>query len=79
MQINIMAIDGIKQIRVKKLIPLFEQGEISIEQLAKRLNLTIYELLKILKQKKVLIGSNLSEKQEELAQLKKRLNLSKTS
>jgi predicted HTH domain antitoxin len=74
-----LIIDGIKQIRVKKLIPLYEQGEISIEQFAEQLDLTLYELLTILKQEKVPIGSNLNETREELANLKKRLNLSSKS
>ena len=56
-----LIIDGIKQLRVKKLLPLYEQGEISIEQLAERLDLSLYEILMILKHEKVAIGSDLKE------------------
>ena len=68
-----LIIDGIKQLRVKKLLPLYEQGEISIEQLAERLDLSLYEILMILKHEKVAIGSDLKDTQEELAGLKHRV------
>ncbi|MHA1491336.1 MAG: hypothetical protein ACTSRI_17000 [Promethearchaeota archaeon] len=68
-----LIIDGLKQLRIQKLLPLFQLGELSIEQLAKALDLSIYELLQVLKNAHVTIGSDRSQTQQELQLFEARL------
>jgi hypothetical protein len=69
-----LIIDGLKQLRIQKLIPLFELGELSIEQLANALDLSIYELLQVLKNARISIGSDRIQTQLELQLLEDRLS-----
>ncbi len=68
-----LIIDGLKQLRIQKLLPLFELGELSIEQLANALDLSIYELLQVLKNARITIGSDRIQTQQELKLLEERL------
>jgi predicted HTH domain antitoxin len=68
-----LIIDGLKQLRIQKLLPLFELGEISMEQLAKALDLSIYELLQVLKNARIAIGSDRNQTQQELQLFEERL------
>ena len=68
-----LIIDGLKQLRIQKLLPLFELGELSIEQLAKALDLSIYELLQVLKNARIPVGSDRIQTQQELQLLEERL------
>lgn len=68
-----LIIDGLKQLRIQKLLPLYELGELSLEQLANALELSIYELLQVLKNARIPIGSDRNQTQQELQQLDERL------
>ncbi len=68
-----LIIDGIKQLRIKKMITLYDAGELSLGQLAEKLELTIYELLVLLKNERVPIGGDFNQTQQELMALKSRL------
>ncbi|TFG26901.1 MAG: hypothetical protein EU532_08710 [Promethearchaeota archaeon] len=68
-----LIIDGLKQLRIQKLLPLFELGELSIEQLAKALDLSIYEVLQVLKNARIPIGGDRIQTQQELQHLEERL------
>lgn len=69
-----LIIDGLKQLRVEKLLPLYEIGELSLEQLKEALGLSIYECLQVLKNARVSIGSEKTQTQEELHLLEERLS-----
>ncbi len=68
-----LIIDRLKHLRVQKLLPLFELGELSIEQLSKELDLSIYELLHVLKNAHITIGSDRVQTQQELQLFEARL------
>ena len=61
-----LIIDGLKQLRLQKLLPLYEIGELSLEQLAKTIELSIYELMHVLKNARIAIGSDRIQTQQEL-------------
>jgi hypothetical protein len=68
-----LIIDGLKRLRMKKLLPLYESGEISLEQLASQLDFSIYDTLLLLKMEKIPIGGDLAQTRQELNGLSKRL------
>ena len=68
-----LIIDGLKQLRVKKFLPLYVSGELSIGELAEKLDLTIYEVLLLLKVEKIPIGGDLEQTQDEIKFLESRI------
>ena len=54
-------------------MPLYELGELSLEQLANALELSIYELRQVLKNARIPIGSDQIQTQQELPLLEERL------
>ena len=52
------------------MITLYDAGELSLGQLAEKLELTIYELLVLLKNERVPIGGDFNQTQQELMALK---------
>ena len=71
-----LIVDGIKQIRMERYLTLYEEGEISLEELAQEVHLSIYEVLLVLKRRKIPIGSDYKQTQRELSDLSRRLGLS---
>ena len=65
-----LIIDGIKQLRIKKMITLYDAGKLSLGQLAEKLELTIYELLVLLKNERVPIGGDFNQTQQEINGIK---------
>jgi len=68
-----LIIDGLKQLRIKKFLPLYVSGELSIGELAEKLKLTIYEVLFLLKEEKISIGGDLEQTHEEIKFLESRI------